>query len=159
MDSGLTTTVCGFGFRWSPPRAWSGFWDCLLPCLTIWMWPPSYMSTHILVSSSSTVASDQCLWDRPLLASKPTTRYEHLRWMYRKIGLVMFRSAKSCDCILFTVLPVQIQQIHDMEEVCYNKVLEQVKAGHQVRAFLCVWPRCVGFGGDTGFIEPVLYCV
>lgn len=50
----------------------------------------------------------------------------------------MFRSAKSCDCIPFTVLPVQIQQIHDMEEVCYDKVLEQVKAGHQVRAFLCV---------------------
>lgn len=31
---------------------------------------------------------------------------------------------------------VQIQQLHDMEEVCYNKVLEQVKAGHQVGALL-----------------------
>ena len=30
---------------------------------------------------------------------------------------------------------VQIQQIHDMEEVCYNKVLEQIKAGHQVSPF------------------------
>ncbi|XP_059194984.1 activating signal cointegrator 1 complex subunit 3 [Centropristis striata] len=28
------------------------------------------------------------------------------------------------------------QQIHDMEEVCYNKVLEQVKAGHQVMVFV-----------------------
>lgn len=26
----------------------------------------------------------------------------------------------------------QIQQLHDMEEVCYEKVLEQIKAGHQV---------------------------
>lgn len=30
--------------------------------------------------------------------------------------------------------PAQVQQLHDMDEVCYNKVLEQVKAGHQVRA-------------------------
>uniref|UniRef100_A0A8C7XBM4 Activating signal cointegrator 1 complex subunit 3 n=1 Tax=Oryzias sinensis TaxID=183150 RepID=A0A8C7XBM4_9TELE len=30
----------------------------------------------------------------------------------------------------------KIQQIHDMEEVCYNKVLEQVKAGHQVMVFV-----------------------
>lgn len=28
--------------------------------------------------------------------------------------------------------PAQVQQLHDMDEVCYNKVLEQVKAGHQV---------------------------
>ena len=35
-----------------------------------------------------------------------------------------------------SLCPVQIQQLHDMEEVCYNKVLEQVKAGHQVRALL-----------------------
>ncbi|XP_030580581.1 activating signal cointegrator 1 complex subunit 3 [Archocentrus centrarchus] len=30
----------------------------------------------------------------------------------------------------------KIQLIHDMEEVCYNKVLEQVKAGHQVMVFV-----------------------
>uniref|UniRef100_A0AAQ5YS41 Activating signal cointegrator 1 complex subunit 3 n=1 Tax=Amphiprion ocellaris TaxID=80972 RepID=A0AAQ5YS41_AMPOC len=30
----------------------------------------------------------------------------------------------------------KIQQIHDTEEVCYNKVLEQVKAGHQVMVFV-----------------------
>ncbi|CAN9514188.1 unnamed protein product [Ophioblennius macclurei] len=30
----------------------------------------------------------------------------------------------------------KIQQMHDMEEVCYNKVLEQVKAGHQVMVFV-----------------------
>ncbi|XP_077383335.1 activating signal cointegrator 1 complex subunit 3 isoform X2 [Festucalex cinctus] len=30
----------------------------------------------------------------------------------------------------------KIQQIHDMEEVCYNKVVEQVKAGHQVMVFV-----------------------
>uniref|UniRef100_A0A3B3DTQ4 Activating signal cointegrator 1 complex subunit 3 n=1 Tax=Oryzias melastigma TaxID=30732 RepID=A0A3B3DTQ4_ORYME len=30
----------------------------------------------------------------------------------------------------------KIQQIHDIEEVCYNKVLDQVKAGHQVMVFV-----------------------
>ncbi|TSK34894.1 Activating signal cointegrator 1 complex subunit 3 [Bagarius yarrelli] len=30
----------------------------------------------------------------------------------------------------------KIQQLHDMEEVCYNKVLEQIKAGHQVMIFV-----------------------
>uniref|UniRef100_A0A3Q3RSP6 Activating signal cointegrator 1 complex subunit 3 n=1 Tax=Mastacembelus armatus TaxID=205130 RepID=A0A3Q3RSP6_9TELE len=30
----------------------------------------------------------------------------------------------------------KIQQLHDMEEVCYNKVLEQVKSGHQVMVFV-----------------------
>ncbi|KAF7655892.1 hypothetical protein LDENG_00048920 [Lucifuga dentata] len=30
----------------------------------------------------------------------------------------------------------KIQQLHDMEEVCYNKVVEQVKAGHQVMVFV-----------------------
>lgn len=30
----------------------------------------------------------------------------------------------------------KIQQLHDMEEVCYNKVLEQVKGGHQVMVFV-----------------------
>ncbi|XP_054637611.1 activating signal cointegrator 1 complex subunit 3 isoform X1 [Dunckerocampus dactyliophorus] len=30
----------------------------------------------------------------------------------------------------------KIQQMHDMEEVCYDKVLEQVKAGHQVMVFV-----------------------
>ncbi|KAM6936460.1 activating signal cointegrator 1 complex subunit 3 isoform 1-T1 [Lycodopsis pacificus] len=30
----------------------------------------------------------------------------------------------------------KIQQLHDMEEVCYNKVLEQVKASHQVMVFV-----------------------
>ncbi|XP_061571388.1 activating signal cointegrator 1 complex subunit 3 isoform X2 [Cololabis saira] len=30
----------------------------------------------------------------------------------------------------------KIQQIHDIEEVCYNKVLAQVKAGHQVMVFV-----------------------
>ncbi|XP_061919735.1 activating signal cointegrator 1 complex subunit 3 [Entelurus aequoreus] len=30
----------------------------------------------------------------------------------------------------------KIQQMHDTEEVCYNKVIEQVKAGHQVMVFV-----------------------
>uniref|UniRef100_H3CHL6 Activating signal cointegrator 1 complex subunit 3 n=1 Tax=Tetraodon nigroviridis TaxID=99883 RepID=H3CHL6_TETNG len=30
----------------------------------------------------------------------------------------------------------KVQQLHDMDEVCYNKVLEQVKAGHQVMVFV-----------------------
>ncbi|XP_028280593.1 activating signal cointegrator 1 complex subunit 3 [Parambassis ranga] len=30
----------------------------------------------------------------------------------------------------------KVQQMHDTEEVCYNKVLEQVKAGHQVMVFV-----------------------
>ncbi|XP_049587818.1 activating signal cointegrator 1 complex subunit 3 [Syngnathus scovelli] len=30
----------------------------------------------------------------------------------------------------------KLQQMHDMEEVCYNKVVEQVKAGHQVMVFV-----------------------
>ncbi|KAF4088062.1 hypothetical protein AMELA_G00078530 [Ameiurus melas] len=30
----------------------------------------------------------------------------------------------------------KIQQLHDMEEVCYNKVLEQIKAGYQVMVFV-----------------------
>ncbi|KAM3614996.1 uncharacterized protein V6R79_021978 [Siganus canaliculatus] len=30
----------------------------------------------------------------------------------------------------------KIQQLHDMDEVCYNKVLEQIKAGHQVMVFV-----------------------
>ncbi|XP_038129491.1 activating signal cointegrator 1 complex subunit 3 [Cyprinodon tularosa] len=30
----------------------------------------------------------------------------------------------------------KIQQLHDMEEVCYNKVLQQIKAGHQVMVFV-----------------------
>nr|XP_046256523.1 activating signal cointegrator 1 complex subunit 3 [Scatophagus argus] len=30
----------------------------------------------------------------------------------------------------------KIQQLHDTDEVCYNKVLEQVKAGHQVMVFV-----------------------
>lgn len=30
----------------------------------------------------------------------------------------------------------KIQQLHDMEEVCYDKVLEQIKAGYQVMVFV-----------------------
>ncbi|XP_072535818.1 activating signal cointegrator 1 complex subunit 3 [Salminus brasiliensis] len=30
----------------------------------------------------------------------------------------------------------KIQQLHDMEEVCYEKVLEQIRAGHQVMVFV-----------------------
>ncbi|KAJ0066258.1 hypothetical protein NL108_004118 [Boleophthalmus pectinirostris] len=30
----------------------------------------------------------------------------------------------------------KVQQLHDMEEVCYNKVLDQVRAGHQVMVFV-----------------------
>nr|XP_023662018.1 activating signal cointegrator 1 complex subunit 3 [Paramormyrops kingsleyae]XP_023662019.1 activating signal cointegrator 1 complex subunit 3 [Paramormyrops kingsleyae]XP_023662021.1 activating signal cointegrator 1 complex subunit 3 [Paramormyrops kingsleyae] len=30
----------------------------------------------------------------------------------------------------------KIQQLHDMEEVCYDKVLEQIRAGHQVMVFV-----------------------
>lgn len=42
----------------------------------------------------------------------------------------------SFNVFLFFFFMVQLQQLHDMDEVCYNKALEQVKAGHQVRAFL-----------------------
>ncbi|KAI2655715.1 Activating signal cointegrator 1 complex subunit 3 [Labeo rohita] len=31
----------------------------------------------------------------------------------------------------------KVQQLHDMEEVCYEKVLKQIRAGHQVMA-VCV---------------------
>ncbi|XP_035275988.1 activating signal cointegrator 1 complex subunit 3 [Anguilla anguilla] len=30
----------------------------------------------------------------------------------------------------------KVQQLHDMEEVCYDKVLEQIRAGHQVMVFV-----------------------
>ncbi|KAI1885583.1 hypothetical protein AGOR_G00205300 [Albula goreensis] len=30
----------------------------------------------------------------------------------------------------------KVQQLHDMEEVCYEKVLEQIRAGHQVMVFV-----------------------
>ncbi|KAL4657484.1 activating signal cointegrator 1 complex subunit 3 [Arapaima gigas] len=30
----------------------------------------------------------------------------------------------------------KIQQLHDMDEVCYDKVLEQIRAGHQVMVFV-----------------------
>ncbi|XP_067094233.1 activating signal cointegrator 1 complex subunit 3 [Osmerus mordax] len=30
----------------------------------------------------------------------------------------------------------KVQQMHDMEEVCYNKVLKQIRAGHQVMVFV-----------------------
>nr|E7F8F4.2 RecName: Full=Activating signal cointegrator 1 complex subunit 3 [Danio rerio] len=30
----------------------------------------------------------------------------------------------------------KVQQLHDMEEVCYEKVLKQIKAGHQVMVFV-----------------------
>lgn len=33
---------------------------------------------------------------------------------------------------LIVMFSSQIQQLHDMEEVCYEKVLEQIRAGHQV---------------------------
>lgn len=45
----------------------------------------------------------------------------------------------EANLFIVIMFPVQIQQLHDMEEVCYNKVLEQVKAGHQVGAPLHVW--------------------
>lgn len=50
-----------------------------------------------------------------------------------------------CDFIYLFIFigffpPLQIQQLHDMEEVCYNKVLEQVKAGHQVTVSFDVEP-------------------
>ncbi|TNN71061.1 Activating signal cointegrator 1 complex subunit 3 [Liparis tanakae] len=59
----------------------------------------------------------------------------------------------------------KIQQLHDMEEVCYNKVLEQVKNGHQVMVFVHARNATVRTGmaliemaknrGDTSFFQPV----
>lgn len=58
----------------------------------------------------------------------------------------------------------KIQQLHDMEEVCYNKVLEQVKAGHQVMVFVHARNATVRTGmgliemaknhGEIGFFQP-----
>uniref|UniRef100_A0A8C6KGY8 Activating signal cointegrator 1 complex subunit 3 n=1 Tax=Nothobranchius furzeri TaxID=105023 RepID=A0A8C6KGY8_NOTFU len=58
----------------------------------------------------------------------------------------------------------KIQQIHDMEEVCYNKVLEQVKAGHQVMVFVHARNATVRTAmgliemaknhGEVGFFQP-----
>uniref|UniRef100_A0A8C2WX86 Activating signal cointegrator 1 complex subunit 3 n=1 Tax=Cyclopterus lumpus TaxID=8103 RepID=A0A8C2WX86_CYCLU len=59
----------------------------------------------------------------------------------------------------------KIQQLHDMEEVCYNKVLEQVKAGHQVMVFVHARNATVRTGmgliemaknhGEISFFQPV----
>ncbi|XP_014833650.1 PREDICTED: activating signal cointegrator 1 complex subunit 3-like [Poecilia mexicana] len=58
----------------------------------------------------------------------------------------------------------KIQQIHDMEEVCYSKVLQQIKAGHQVMVFVHARNATVrtAFGlieiaknrGEIGFFQP-----
>lgn len=58
----------------------------------------------------------------------------------------------------------KIQQLHDMEEVCYNKVLEQVKAGHQVMVFVHARNATVRTAmgliemaknhGETSFFQP-----
>ncbi|XP_075962995.1 activating signal cointegrator 1 complex subunit 3 isoform X6 [Anarhichas minor] len=58
----------------------------------------------------------------------------------------------------------KIQQLHDMEEVCYNKVLEQVKASHQVMVFVHARNATVRTGmaliemaknhGETCFFQP-----
>ncbi|KAM9797925.1 activating signal cointegrator 1 complex subunit 3 [Neosynchiropus ocellatus] len=58
----------------------------------------------------------------------------------------------------------KIQQLHDMEEVCYNKVLEQVKAGHQVMVFVHARNSTVRTAmsliemaknhGDSSFFQP-----
>ncbi|XP_056289492.1 activating signal cointegrator 1 complex subunit 3 [Pseudoliparis swirei] len=59
----------------------------------------------------------------------------------------------------------KIQQLHDMEEVCYNKVLVQVKNGHQVMVFVHARNATVRTGmgliemaknhGETSFFQPV----
>lgn len=54
----------------------------------------------------------------------------------------------SLRFVFVFVCPAQIQQIHDMEEVCYNKVLEQVKAGHQVSQAVLITAK---------FIQPLFY--
>nr|XP_057909252.1 activating signal cointegrator 1 complex subunit 3 isoform X2 [Doryrhamphus excisus] len=58
----------------------------------------------------------------------------------------------------------KIQQMHDMEEVCYNKVIEQVKAGHQVMVFVHARNATVRTAmgliemaknrGETSFFQP-----
>ncbi|XP_056902456.1 activating signal cointegrator 1 complex subunit 3 isoform X2 [Takifugu flavidus] len=58
----------------------------------------------------------------------------------------------------------KIQQLHDMDEVCYNKVLEQVKAGHQVMVFVHARNATVRTAmgliemaknrGETSFFQP-----
>ncbi|XP_045900311.1 activating signal cointegrator 1 complex subunit 3 [Micropterus dolomieu] len=58
----------------------------------------------------------------------------------------------------------KIQQLHDMEEVCYNKVVEQVKAGHQVMVFVHARNATVRTAmgliemaknhGETSFFQP-----
>jgi len=49
---------------------------------------------------------------------------------------------------LMVIFSPQIQQLHDMEEVCYEKVLEQIRAGHQVMlkfmaSSFCHWAECL----------------
>ncbi|KAF3840310.1 hypothetical protein F7725_019027 [Dissostichus mawsoni] len=58
----------------------------------------------------------------------------------------------------------KIQQLHDMEEICYNKVLEQVKDGHQVMVFVHARNATVRTAmgliemaknhGEIGFFQP-----
>ncbi|KAM4632986.1 activating signal cointegrator 1 complex subunit 3 [Polymixia lowei] len=58
----------------------------------------------------------------------------------------------------------KIQQLHDMEEVCYDKVLEQIRAGHQVMVFVHARNATVRTGmaliemaknrGETSFFQP-----
>ncbi|KAK5892899.1 hypothetical protein CesoFtcFv8_013245 [Champsocephalus esox] len=58
----------------------------------------------------------------------------------------------------------KIQQLHDMEEICYNKVLEQVKNGHQVMVFVHARNATVRTAmglieiaknhGEIGFFQP-----
>ena len=59
--------------------------------------------------------------------------------------------------IVIFFCPAQIQQLHDTEEVCYNKVLEQVKAGHQVRYLLYIYPQYIAFKGDVSCTYPGPY--
>nr|XP_032829466.1 activating signal cointegrator 1 complex subunit 3 [Petromyzon marinus] len=56
------------------------------------------------------------------------------------IGLFFFDSRFRPVPLSQTFIGVKttnkMQQMHDMDEVCYDKVLEQVKAGHQVMVFV-----------------------
>lgn len=68
----------------------------------------------------------------------------------RLLSHLVYNYCQVCHSFYSTVLTfvqsvchVQIQQLHDMEEVCYDKVLKQIKAGHQVLCVFFVLPSVI----------------
>lgn len=71
-----------------------------------------------------------------------------LFWTFQHLWVILWFQF----LLYFFILSVQIQQLHDMEEVCYDKVLEQIRAGHQVSLhryifYLLSCPACLSWRG------------